>query len=559
MEWKEGSPDALRAYKKVEQWSLGNALAQESPRAILLGGQPGAGKTGLAMMAMQELKERGGSVLIDADHLRESNPRYEALSRTDPQNAADLTHKEAAEWARRLTTAAVLGRHNLVIDGTMRDPEGIRNLATRLREQGYTVEARVIAVNPEVSIARARLRFEEQVASRGVGRFVNQAQHDVAYKGLADSVSLLESSKAVDAIRVYDANQREIFVNQLVKGQWQHPPAAQQALMQERVRSWTHAEHRNQVATLMDISYLARQREGHLDRVIYTLESMTQRNGKVFGNVYEAAEAFRDARDESLPSLLRTERLPSDREVTRKVAQTTYTDKDGQRLYRKAIVGEDETLKRAYAAVQRPDPSRQGPIMIGDGPVLADRLEKARQALQQIEQGTTYQRAHAFDMLRSSEALSRYPELDGAYKQLQAVRDGLSRGLPPEKNEAYIQARAELSGQLHRGEVPKGPVTREESRQVLEMAALQRRLVLRDGDALGRPVQGEVVAGSSQHVLVRVSDMVALAYERGKLDRTVSVGDRLVIEPGQEKHRVHDQNQAFEKDLGRDPGLGRER
>ncbi|MDO4682856.1 MAG: zeta toxin family protein [Lautropia sp.] len=551
--------DSERIYTKIESYALAHTVAQDKPGAILLGGQPGSGKSELARMARHELSQSGGAVVIDADKLRERNPTYIALSKIDPQHAADRTHKEAAEWARRLTTAAVQGRRNLVIDGTMRDPEGIRHLATQLREHGYTVEARVIAVNPEVSIARARLRFEEQVASRGVGRFVNQAQHDVAYKGLADSVSLLESSRAVDAIRVYDANQREIFANRLEKGQWARAPGAGQALSEERTRAWTHAEHRHQVATLTDITYLARQREGYLDRVIYTLETMTQRNGRVFGNVYEAAEAFRDAKAESQPVLLRTERMPSDRDVTRQVAQTTFTDRDGQRLYRKAIVGEDEALKRAYAAVQRPDPARQGPIRIGDDAMLAERLARAQQALQQIEQSTTYQRAHAFDTLRSSEALGRYPELDGAYKQLQAARGGESGGLSPEKNETYLQARAELSAQLHRGEVPKGAVTREESRQVLEMAASQRRLVLRDGDALGRPVQGELVAGSSHHVLVRISDLVALSYERGKLDREVSVGDRLVIEPGQDRHRVHEQSQAFERDHGRDPGLGRER
>lgn len=47
-------------------------------------------------------------------------------------------------------------------------------------------------------------------------------------------------------------------------------------------------------------------------------------------------------------------------------------------------------------------------------------------------------------------------------------------------------------------------------------------LILRDGERFGRSVQGEVVAGSSQHVLVKVSDMVALSYERDRLDRAVS-------------------------------------
>ena len=61
------------------------------------------------------------------------------------------------------------------------------------------------------------------------------------------------------------------------------------------------------------------------------------------------------------------------------------------------------------------------------------------------------------------------------------------------------------------------------SLQTLGAEATRLGLILRDGERFGRSVQGEVVAGSSQHVLVKVSDMVALSYERDRLDRAVSV------------------------------------
>ncbi|WP_332908558.1 MULTISPECIES: zeta toxin family protein [Mycetohabitans] len=53
---------------------------------------------------------------------------------------------------------AAENRRNLVIDGTMRSPESIRDLAHRLKDAGYKVEARVMAVNAKISFARARLR-----------------------------------------------------------------------------------------------------------------------------------------------------------------------------------------------------------------------------------------------------------------------------------------------------------------------------------------------------------------------------------------------------------------
>lgn len=209
--------------------------------------------------------QSGAASQIDADRMREENPRYKQLSREDPQHAADRTHKEAGEWANRLTRAAVENRRNLVVDGTMRNPENIRDLTTRLKKQGYEVQARVLAVNPQTSFARARLRFEEQVAERGTGRFVNKEQQDNAYNGMVESVRALERDKLTDSVRVYDAKQRQIYENSHERGEWKQRAAALDVLEQERGRAWTHAERREYVSTLADINTLAKLREGVRD------------------------------------------------------------------------------------------------------------------------------------------------------------------------------------------------------------------------------------------------------------------------------------------------------
>ena len=414
-----GSPDLNPDYKDIERSALASSRVQERPHAVLLGGQPGSGKSKLSGAVVESFRDRGGSVVIDADELRAANPRYLMLSRTDPQHAADLTHKEASAWAKQLTQAAVEGRRNLVIDGTMRNPEAMQGLAARLKAEGYTVEARVIAINSEQSMSRARLRFENSIAERGTGRFVNQQQHDEAYAGLAKTVRVLEQGGFFSSVRVYDGSQREIYANEQVNGRWQREPAADKVLAQERARPWTHAEHRGYVALMGEVVGHARQRES------------------------------------------------------------------------------------------------AGRIVVGDLPVLEARLERAQQTMRQFEQGVVYQRAQAFDGRSAEEALARYPELDGAYKQL-AGQEGADR--------AVLQAK--LSEQLHRGELPQGGVTKEESRQVLAMAAAHRGLIVRDGDSFDRGINGEVVAGSSHYVLLRVSEQVGMVYGRDRLERAVEVGER---------------------------------
>ena len=112
---------------------------------------------------------------------------------------------------------------------------------------------------------------------------------------------------------------------------------------------------------------------------------------------------------------------------------------------------------------------------------------------------------------------------DGFYRQ--------SAGREPEKSrerqESYGDRSADRRGIQADGTRPGIPAGDPEkdslSLQTLGAEATRLGLILRHGERFGRSVQGEVVAGSSQHVLVKVSDMVALSYERDRLDRAVSV------------------------------------
>jgi len=439
------------AYKSVERDALERTEQQERPRAILLGGQPGAGKSELTAEAVRELKAAGGAVVIDADRMREENPRYKALSKEDPQNAADRTQKEAGEWATRLTMTAAENGRNLVVDGTMRNPDNIRDLTTRLKAEGYEVEARVLAVGAETSMTRARLRFEEQVAERGSGRYVNQGQHDNAYEGMPRTVATLERDKLVDAIKVYDANQRPIYENRLEKGEWERAPAASRVIEQERGRELTHAEKRDYVSALEDIAALSRQR------------------------------------------------------------------------------------------TQQPDQ------------VIEAKLESARGDLARIENSPAFQRAEAFERMSKAEALAKHPELDGAFKQMQEARQTLRADMSQDERErSYFGARAQIAEQLYRGDIPRGPVTKEESERVMEMAATSRNLVVRDAAELRQDVKGEVVGSSTHHTLVKVSDMVAVRFEREQLDRDVQAGEKVAIQHGAGKSQVYEQGKEPARDAGRD-------
>jgi hypothetical protein len=100
--------------------------------------------------------------------------------------------------------------------------------------------------------------------------------------------------------------------------------------------------------------------------------------------------------------------------------------------------------------------------------------------------------------------------------------------------------------------VPQGNVTLDESRRVIDAAAAHRGLMVRDPDELKRDVKGEVVAESSQHALVKMSDMIAVRYEKASLDRDMQVGEKVAIQYAAGKNQVHELGKEPQHDQARE-------
>jgi predicted ABC-type ATPase len=108
--------------------------AGEQPRAIVLAGQPGAGKGRITDQAKAELDREGGAVVIDPDKLREyhqrdGEPDYAAMAREDYRNAATRVHPDASQMSKDLRADAIAEQRNLIIDGTLNDPDKAENCA----------------------------------------------------------------------------------------------------------------------------------------------------------------------------------------------------------------------------------------------------------------------------------------------------------------------------------------------------------------------------------------------------------------------------------------------
>ena len=455
MEEQGGEPKAERIYQKFRKQGLESTSAQEHPRAILLGGQPGSGKSYLRGIVRKEFSDKGGTVVIDPDILREDDPLFIEQSQTDPIHAGDRSHEQASTLAKRLTAAMVSERRNLIIDGTMGNPESIRKKIHLLRQHGYAIDVHVMAVNPELSKVQSNLRFERQVAGSGRGRFVPKTVHDAAYEGLSRSVDMMEQECLVDSMHIHDSDRQRIYENRLIDGNWQKGPAAMSTLIAERTREQTPEELQKLLSNQEDLNHLAKRREGVQDNVVYTLGSEANGDGKSYSSVHDVAAAFRDARQEDLPYIKRTERMPSGRMQTSMVGQTTVTRKDGQRHHGKDIVGTDGFLKSAYTDAC----AHKQPIRLHNLPDLEKRKNQLMDSLQQFEKAERDRAEEASADLRQLEVMDRtMKELRAPYAQQkhdQAMR--IEKKLESRISQAQ---RALKQGDEHRPGVFSLPSTR---------------------------------------------------------------------------------------------------
>ncbi|OYR17679.1 zeta toxin family protein [Brucella grignonensis] len=216
--------------------------AADCPTLIVLGGQPGSGKTALLIASQTELERTGGAIRIVGDDLRSYHPGFVAHQSIDPVTASRFTQGDAGIWTEKLLAAATSRRVHVVFETTMRTPDNVEKIMKVGRSAGYRVEARALAVSPRVSWQGCHYRFEELHQAGAAARIPPRAVHDGAVTGLAESLKRIERRKLADRVVIQSADGEAVYDNQLANGRWRSATIAAQVLDETRNRPLTREE-----------------------------------------------------------------------------------------------------------------------------------------------------------------------------------------------------------------------------------------------------------------------------------------------------------------------------
>ena len=183
-------------YERVVREALFRLVTSSpNPRIILVGGQPGAGKTKAAGQALEGLRSEGyGAALINGDDLRPFHPKYAELIKQDKATAAEKTGLDVGLWVERAIREAAEKKYNVVVETTLRQPEKVRQTLAAFKQHGFAVELRVLVVDKAYSNLGIYQRFAHALSIKNaVPRFTPQRFHESTLQQMPLSIEVAAS------------------------------------------------------------------------------------------------------------------------------------------------------------------------------------------------------------------------------------------------------------------------------------------------------------------------------------------------------------------------------
>lgn len=174
--------------------------SSDRPFAIIVIGQPGAGKSGVMGYSENQFET---AISLDIDDLRAYHPKYDEVKANHPDIFEKVTGSFASSMIHYLTPRLIEEKHNLILHKTRGDDAVIYDTIIPLQQKGYDIIVRVLSVNHLESKMSALERSLAEREKFGCCRWVLRDYHNKHYNGIVDLVDNLEKNNYADHIEVF--------------------------------------------------------------------------------------------------------------------------------------------------------------------------------------------------------------------------------------------------------------------------------------------------------------------------------------------------------------------
>ena len=197
------------AYQKIKNDITRNKTRVDSPVAIVLGGQPGAGKSNIYQIARRRFSNN--LVELDCDAFRIYHPYYEQIKLIFGKEDGAKTNPFIFRAVDTLVEELSDEKYNLIIESSLNRSKTAINNGKILPPKGYEVELHVMATNKEVSWQGTINRYYEEMRRTGKPRAVPRDFHDRVISNICNSLYSVKQSGLMSNILMFDRKQNCLY------------------------------------------------------------------------------------------------------------------------------------------------------------------------------------------------------------------------------------------------------------------------------------------------------------------------------------------------------------
>ena len=220
-----------------------------TPKAVLLGGQSGAGKPTIHRTKQKEFQ--GNIIIIDGDSFRSQHPNYLALQEEYGKDSVDYTKDFAGNMVEHLIDELSKQSYHLLIEGTLRTTEVPRKTVQLLATRGYQVSLALIATKPELSYLSTLIRYEElYTIDPSQARATPKEHHDMIVSNFVSNTRQLEQLGIFARMQIYQRDRTCVYdsrddessaadvLHDLLFGEWSQVEKEMLKVGEEKLKSY---------------------------------------------------------------------------------------------------------------------------------------------------------------------------------------------------------------------------------------------------------------------------------------------------------------------------------
>ena len=198
-----------QVYLKLKETVTKDKHPVKFPIAIILGGQPGSGKSNLYSIARQRFSNN--IVELDCDAFRIFHPYYHQIKKFFEKDDAIKTNPFIFKVVDLLIEELSTEKYNLIIESSLNSPNSALNIGRNLPPKGYKVELQIMATSKYISWQGTIDRYNEEVKKGGSPRAVSKEFHDEVVENICNSLDVVKKSGLMSNIIIYDRNKTCLY------------------------------------------------------------------------------------------------------------------------------------------------------------------------------------------------------------------------------------------------------------------------------------------------------------------------------------------------------------